>query len=220
MPSPGEGLARGPCLPEKKLGIRPKTSSPSFPFSILMRQCSARLCAGWQPTGCRGMTPICGLTRSTTRWQKSSRRILSMDAGMGRCGLGILSPIWAWPRPRHSKLLSADLPLTTLKPRRKLHAFSNFMTPTFRERLLAWYDEHARDLPWRQSRDPYRVWLSEIMLQQTRVAAVIARYREFLPRFSSGGERAGGGGSSVVAAGGGRGGLLAGRLLAAPPQAV
>ena len=39
--------------------------------------------------------------------------------------------------------------------------------------LLAWYDAHKRDLPWRRTRDPYRVWVSEIMLQQTRVAAVL-----------------------------------------------
>src|SRR5215471_13662594 len=54
---------------------------------------------------------------------------------------------------------------------------------TFRRRLLAWYDANARDLPWRKDRDPYRVWVSEIMLQQTRVAAVIEHYREFLRRF-------------------------------------
>jgi len=53
----------------------------------------------------------------------------------------------------------------------------------FRRRLLAWYGNHRRDLPWRASRDPYRVWLSEIMLQQTRVAAVIGYYQEFLRRF-------------------------------------
>ena len=53
----------------------------------------------------------------------------------------------------------------------------------FRKNILAWYDLHRRDLPWRASRDPYRVWLSEIMLQQTRVAAVIEHYREFLLRF-------------------------------------
>src|SRR5208283_1355834 len=53
----------------------------------------------------------------------------------------------------------------------------------FRRQLLAWYDLHRRDLPWRVNRDPYRVWLSEIMLQQTRVAAVIAHYHEFLLRF-------------------------------------
>jgi A/G-specific adenine glycosylase len=56
-------------------------------------------------------------------------------------------------------------------------------TIKFRRRLLAWYDRHKRDLPWRTDRDPYRVWLSEIMLQQTRVAAVIEHYHEFLRRF-------------------------------------
>ena len=40
--------------------------------------------------------------------------------------------------------------------------------------LLQWYGEHARDLPWRREPTPYRVWVSEIMLQQTRVAAVSA----------------------------------------------
>jgi len=53
----------------------------------------------------------------------------------------------------------------------------------FRRRLLAWYDAHRRDLPWRKDRDPYRVWLSEIMLQQTRVAAVIEKYAQFLGLF-------------------------------------
>jgi A/G-specific adenine glycosylase len=53
----------------------------------------------------------------------------------------------------------------------------------FGRRLLGWYDRHRRDLPWRANRDPYRVWLSEIMLQQTRVAAVIEHYHEFLRRF-------------------------------------
>jgi A/G-specific adenine glycosylase len=53
----------------------------------------------------------------------------------------------------------------------------------FQRRLLAWYDAHQRDLPWRKDRDPYRVWLSEIMLQQTRVAAVIEKYGEFLRLF-------------------------------------
>lgn len=49
--------------------------------------------------------------------------------------------------------------------------------------LLAWFDRHRRDLPWRQSRDPYRVWLSEVMLQQTRVEVVIPYYERFLERF-------------------------------------
>jgi A/G-specific adenine glycosylase len=53
----------------------------------------------------------------------------------------------------------------------------------FRGRLLRWYDSHRRELPWRESRDPYRVWLSEIMLQQTRVNAVVGHYRRFLELF-------------------------------------
>jgi len=54
-----------------------------------------------------------------------------------------------------------------------------------RRRLLAWYDRNRRDLPWRASRDPYAIWVSEIMLQQTRVAVVVERYKEFLLRFPS-----------------------------------
>jgi A/G-specific adenine glycosylase len=49
--------------------------------------------------------------------------------------------------------------------------------------LSAWYKLHARVLPWRESADPYRVWVSEIMLQQTRVAAVIEHYTAFMKRF-------------------------------------
>ena len=48
------------------------------------------------------------------------------------------------------------------------------------EPLLAWYRANARDLPWRHTRDPYRIWVSEIMLQQTRVEAVIPYYHRFL----------------------------------------
>jgi A/G-specific adenine glycosylase len=51
--------------------------------------------------------------------------------------------------------------------------------------LLAWYDHARRDLPWREYPDFYRVWISEIMLQQTRVEAVIPYYRQFLARFPS-----------------------------------
>jgi A/G-specific adenine glycosylase len=53
----------------------------------------------------------------------------------------------------------------------------------FRERLMAWYRAEARTLPWRGTTDPYQIWVSEIMLQQTRVAAVIEHYNEFLRRF-------------------------------------
>lgn len=54
---------------------------------------------------------------------------------------------------------------------------------TFRRALLRWYDANHRDLPWRRTQDPYRIWISEIMLQQTRVAAVLEHYRLFLERF-------------------------------------
>ena len=53
----------------------------------------------------------------------------------------------------------------------------------FQRRLLAWYGKHGRDLPWRRTRAPYRVLVSEIMLQQTQVDRVIPKYREFLRRY-------------------------------------
>ena len=51
--------------------------------------------------------------------------------------------------------------------------------------LLRWYRKHRRDLPWRESRDPYSIWVSEIMLQQTQVATVVPYHRRFLKRFPS-----------------------------------
>lgn len=53
----------------------------------------------------------------------------------------------------------------------------------FTKTLLSWYNENKRDLPWRKSKDPYKIWLSEIMLQQTRVETVIEKYDSFLSRF-------------------------------------
>jgi A/G-specific adenine glycosylase len=50
---------------------------------------------------------------------------------------------------------------------------------------LEWYVRSRRDLPWRRTKDPYAIWISEIMLQQTRVAAVIERYKSFMERFPS-----------------------------------
>ena len=54
---------------------------------------------------------------------------------------------------------------------------------SFREKLLAWYDAHKRDLPWIRTQDPYKIWISEIMLQQTRVDTVIPYYERFLDWF-------------------------------------
>jgi A/G-specific adenine glycosylase len=54
---------------------------------------------------------------------------------------------------------------------------------TFQTELLAWFRAHQRDLPWRRRRDPYRIWVAEVMLQQTRIAAVMSYYQRFLARF-------------------------------------
>ena len=55
--------------------------------------------------------------------------------------------------------------------------------PALRRRLLGWFDRHRRPLPWRADRDPYRVWVSEVMLQQTTVAAVVPYFERFLAAF-------------------------------------
>jgi A/G-specific adenine glycosylase len=65
--------------------------------------------------------------------------------------------------------------------------------------LLAWYTKNRRNLPWRGTRDPYCIWISEIMLQQTRVAVALDRYQRFLRRFPSVKELARARQSSVVA---------------------
>lgn len=61
---------------------------------------------------------------------------------------------------------------------------SPFAAAEVAARLLAWYGRCGRDLPWRQTRDPYAIWLSEIMLQQTGVTTVIPYYKRFLQRFA------------------------------------
>ncbi len=56
---------------------------------------------------------------------------------------------------------------------------------SFCKQLIQWYSEHQRDLPWRQTKDPYRIWLSETILQQTRVAQGLPYYERFVERFPS-----------------------------------
>ena len=90
----------------------------------------------------------------------------------------------------------------------------------FRKRLLAWYDAHARDLPWRKDRDPYRVWVSEIMLQQTRVAAVIEHYHEFLRHFPNVRKLASAPLSSVLAAWSGLGYYRRARMIHAAAKVI
>jgi A/G-specific adenine glycosylase len=68
---------------------------------------------------------------------------------------------------------------------RKIEIVPAAERPAFQSQLLAWFARAKRDLDWRRTRDPYRVWISEIMLQQTRVAAVVPYYGRFLRRFPS-----------------------------------
>jgi len=91
---------------------------------------------------------------------------------------------------------------------------------SFSEKLLGWYDQHKRDLPWRADRDPYRVWLSEIMLQQTRVAAVIEHYRRFLAKFPTIQKLASAREASVLAAWSGLGYYRRARMLHAAAKYV
>jgi A/G-specific adenine glycosylase len=65
----------------------------------------------------------------------------------------------------------------------KIVALTGKTLQKFQRTLLTWFAARKRDLPWRKTKDPYRIWLSEIMLQQTRVAAVIPYYENFLERF-------------------------------------
>jgi A/G-specific adenine glycosylase len=72
-------------------------------------------------------------------------------------------------------------------PKRAAVEESDILSPAWRRalaaRLLAWFDSAARDLPWRRTKDLFAIWISEIMLQQTQVATVIAYYQRFLARF-------------------------------------
>ena len=55
--------------------------------------------------------------------------------------------------------------------------------PQFQEKILSWYKKNRRDLPWRNTKDPYHILVSEVMLQQTQVARVLPKYKEFLQKF-------------------------------------
>src|SRR5205814_10662790 len=92
-----------------------------------------------------------------------------------------------------------------LQSRRDIHLFCR--------RLLRWYDGHKRDLPWRKDCNVYRVLLSEIMLQQTRVAAVLEHYRTFVAQFPTLQKLAAARESSVLAAWSGLGYYRRARML-------
>jgi A/G-specific adenine glycosylase len=89
-----------------------------------------------------------------------------------------------------------------------------------RSALLDHYDAHARDLPWRRTRDPYAIWVSEIMLQQTRVDTVLRYYDRFLQRFPDAASLAGAEEDAVLAAWSGLGYYRRARLLHAGVREV
>jgi A/G-specific adenine glycosylase len=82
---------------------------------------------------------------------------------------------------KRGKKTAAEVPVPDIE--RANGAESEIDPIDFRRRLMDWYWAAARELPWRGTSDPYQIWVSEIMLQQTRVAAVIEHYAEFLRRF-------------------------------------
>ncbi len=61
--------------------------------------------------------------------------------------------------------------------------FTNYNIQEFNTNLVTWFNREKRDLPWRHGKNPYRVWVSEVMLQQTRVDTVIPYYNRFMERF-------------------------------------
>src|SRR5438034_3476622 len=78
----------------------------------------------------------------------------------------------AYTMPRSTTRTKRALPIPAPPARRR-----------FRERLLAWYGRHGRDLPWRKTADPYHILVSEIMLQQTQVDRVLPKYQEWLVKY-------------------------------------
>src|SRR5919112_4587067 len=73
----------------------------------------------------------------------------------------------------------------TSRPAKPLVAIEAGVKRRFQVRLLKWYRQYGRDLPWRKTADPYRILVSEVMLQQTQVDRVIPKYYEFLERYPS-----------------------------------
>jgi A/G-specific adenine glycosylase len=80
---------------------------------------------------------------------------------------------------------SRSRPRTTPAPDREAVVPAPAARRRFRSRLLAWYRQHGRDLPWRTTDDPYHILVSEVMLQQTQVDRVLPKYYEWLEKFPS-----------------------------------
>jgi A/G-specific adenine glycosylase len=104
--------------------------------------------------------------------------------------------------------------------RRRLPTDSPGRNHLFQRHLLAWYERNRRDLPWRRDHHPYHVWLAEIMLQQTRVAAVLEHYRKFRQRFPTVKKLAAAQEASVLAAWSGLGYYRRARMLHAAARTI
>lgn len=87
-----------------------------------------------------------------------------------------MKPTGPATRDKRKKASSTRTPATPVEPGLKRR---------FQTRLLKWYGQHGRDLPWRKTSDPYSILVSEVMLQQTQVDRVIPKYHEFLQRYPS-----------------------------------
>jgi A/G-specific adenine glycosylase len=108
-----------------------------------------------------------------------------------------------------------------LKPMsHKLRSENGIPTVRFRRKLLQWFDGHKRDLPWRENPNPYHTWISEIMLQQTRVTAVLEYYKRFIRRFPTAQKLAAARQSSVLAAWSGLGYYRRARMLHAAAKEI
>lgn len=101
------------------------------------------------------------------------------DTRASRARLDCFAPFWAknaYVYTTQNRIQSDPISMRALAGKDRVR---------FRRALLRWYDANRRDLPWRRTHDPYKIWISEVMLQQTRVAVVIERYKAFLKRFPS-----------------------------------
>lgn len=85
--------------------------------------------------------------------------------------------------PRRNGSISKRPRRSQHEPRPPAAAVDSGAKRRFQSRLLKWYREHGRDLPWRKTSDPYKILVSEVMLQQTQVDRVIPKYQEFLERY-------------------------------------
>src|SRR5205807_672038 len=87
------------------------------------------------------------------------------------------------PRAAQSRIRALGRRAARLRRRRRVAARHRVKPPNISKLLLTWYGLGHRELPWRATGDPYRIWVSEIMLQQTRAQAVLPYYQRFLDRF-------------------------------------